>query len=168
MPVAARVSLFLGAVVVALFCVAAGSPASAPCQLTLKSGARQTGPPGQYHLNLVFVDRGPTRCRLRGWPSIELIGPDDPSFGAIYVIPRRSGSSGNVVLSVGAAAHAALTWLPPSEGRPWVPGYLRAVVPTASGESLPMAVPWRFGPVLRQDAATHPGTFVGPVQPGRG
>jgi hypothetical protein len=29
-----------------------------------------------------------------------------------------------------------------------------------------LALPWRYGSVLRQDAATHPGTYIGPIRRG--
>lgn len=67
------------------------------------------------------------------------------------------------------SAHAVLTWLPwrPGNADRWTPGYMRVVVRTNRGESIPVALPWRFGAVLRQDGATHPGTYVCPVVPGQ-
>jgi hypothetical protein len=61
-----------------------------------------------------------------------------------------------------------LTWLSSQagSGTRWTPGYIRVVVHTDRGASLPMALPWPFGTVLRQDSSTHPGTYVGPVSRG--
>jgi hypothetical protein len=139
------------------------------CPLSLELGRRSGTSPGQFHLDLVFVNRGDARCRLAGWPEVELIGPADPTFGSIYTLPRQSGHREAVTLPAGGSAHATLTWLPPSDHLPrWVPGYVRVVVPTASGPSAPMAVAWRRGPVLRQDQATYPGTYIGPIRRGAG
>ena len=95
---------------------------------------------------------------MSGFPDVELIGPNDPTFGSIYFVPDQAGRSESLALRPGQRAHAVLTWLP----GPWKPGYIRVVV----GRSIPTALPWRFGGVLRQDAATHPGTYVGPVRAG--
>jgi hypothetical protein len=136
----------------------------------LKFGGRSEGPPGQFHLNLVFVNSDNltnTSCRVSGFPDVELIGPVYPMYGSIYVLPDQAGRSERVTLRPGQSAHAVLTWLPASSRSDrWVPGYVRAVVPTNRGPSFAMALPWRFGSVLRQDAATHPGTYIGPIRPG--
>lgn len=143
----------------------AGGPI--PCDLTLKFGGRSEGPTGQFHLKLVIVNHDVAACRVLGYPDAELIGPVYPTFGSIYVLPRQTGRTETVTLRVGESAHAVLTWLPPSDPRDrWVPGYVRIVVSTMRGPSFAMALPWRFGPVLRQDAATHPGTYVGPIRRG--
>ncbi len=145
-----------------------GASTPSPCDLTLKFGVRSEGPPGQFHVNLVFADTPyEAPCRISGFPEVELIGPVYPMFGSIYALLDQAGHSQSTVLRSGETAHAILTWLPPSTRRDrWVPGYIRVVVPTNRGPSFAMALPWRFGPVLRQDAATHPGTYIGPLRPG--
>ncbi len=148
----------------------AGGPI--PCDLALKFGARSEGPPGQFHIDLVVVNTDNVTnasCRVSGFPDVELIGPIDPMFGSIYFVPDQAGRSESVTLRPGLRAHAVLTWLPWSKGNVsprWVPGYVRVVVRTNRGLSFAMALPWRFGSVLRQDAATHPGTYVGPIRSG--
>jgi hypothetical protein len=159
------------ALLVVLAACAVGSTAAAvtpiPCELKLAYGSRSQGPPGQLHVDLTFVNQGPTSCRLSGFPDVELIGPVYPDYGSIYVLSRQAGGVQTVTLPPGGRAHAELTWLPSSGNGSWVPGYVRVVVPTGAGASFPLALPWRYGPVLRQDAATHPGTYVGPVRRGR-
>jgi Protein of unknown function (DUF4232) len=148
---------------------AANAGGTGRCALSLELGRRSGTSPGQFHLDLVFVNRGEARCRLAGWPDVELIGPNDPTFGSIYDLPRQSGRRETVTLPAGESAHATLTWLPPADHvTRWVPGYVRVVVPTANGPSGPMAVAWNRGPVLRQDRATYPGTYIGPIQRGAG
>jgi hypothetical protein len=144
----------------------AGTPV--PCLLDLKYGSRSEDPPGQFHLRLVFVnDVTNTACRLSGFPQVELIGPVYPMYGSIYMLPAEAGRPQSVTLRPGQSAHAVLTWLPASSPSDrWVPGYVRVVVPTNRGPSFAMALPWRYGSVARQDAATHPGTYVGPIRRG--
>jgi hypothetical protein len=145
-----------------------------PCDLALRLGSRFQGPAHQFHVD-VIVENAATAytapsCRVFGWPEVELIGPVDPVFGSIYELPPQSGASTPVMLKVGKSAHAVLTWLasPPASSSRWTPGYIRVVVRTNRGQSLPMALPWPFGTVLRQDGATHPGTYVGPMARGAG
>ena len=167
-----RVKLLAGlaGLVVAAGCLAGSGSASTPnpCDLVLRFGMRSQGPSGQFHVNLVFTNAPyEAPCRVSAFPEVELIGPVDPTFGSIYVLPDQAGYSQSTVLRSGQKAHAVLTWLPSSarSGR-WVPGYIRVVVHTNRGPSFAMALPWRFGPVLRQDAAMHPGTYIGPLRPG--
>jgi hypothetical protein len=141
-----------------------------PCDLTLKVGSRFESPPGQFHANLVFANADYPRCRVSGWPDVELIGPDYPLFGTIYVLPQQAGKQTSVLLGAGKSAHAVLTWLPSSLAprARWTPGYVRVAVSTDAGPSFPMAVRWPFGSVERQDGATHPGTYIGPIGRGTG
>lgn len=46
----------------------------------------------------------------------------------------------------------------------WVPQTIAITLPNASGR---LETPWTPGgiPVARQDAATHPGTYIGALQP---
>ncbi len=138
-----------------------------PCDLTLKFGARSEA---LGHVSLAVVNSDNvtrTACRVSGFPDVELIGPVDPMFGSIYFVPDQAGRSESVTLRPGQRAHAVLTWLhASSRSDPWVPGYVRVVVRTNRGLSFAMALPWRFGSVLRQDAATHPGTYIGPIRRG--
>ena len=141
-----------------------------PCDLNLRFGSRSESPPGQFHINLVVVNADDTNtiCRVSGYPNVELIGPAYPTFGTIYSLPQSYGHTESVTLRDGESAHAVLTWLPSSLDlrTQWVPAYVRVVVPTNAGPSFAMALPWRYGSVERQDGATHPGTYVGPI--GRG
>ena len=145
---------------------AAGRPV--PCDLTLRYGPQSEARSGQFHLNLIFANNpGDTPCRVFGFPDVELIGPAYPTFGSIYVLPDQAGTSQSVMLRPGQSAHSLLTWLRgPSSGHRWTPGYIRVVVPTNRGGSFAVALPWRYGSVLRQDGASHPGTYIGPVRPG--
>ena len=151
----------------------AGSPAkgSIPCDLKLRFGHVSKNYPGQFHLNLVIVSSDDIACRVSGYPDVELIGPVYPTYGSIYVLPQSVGRTESVSLRLGQSAHAVLTWLPSGFSRRpyrWTPDYVRVVVHTNRGPSFAMALPWRLGSVERQDAATHPGTYVGPVHRGTG
>ncbi|CAB4684791.1 MAG: DUF4232 domain-containing protein [Actinobacteria bacterium] len=143
--------------------------AALPCQLALEFGSRTGDPGNQFQINLVVVNKDFVTCRLTGFPAVELIGPVDPLLGSIFTLPEQSGRSQVVALRPGQRAHAVLTVLPPDrQSAQWAPGYVRVVVQTGAGPSFAMALPWRFGAVLRQDGASHPGTYIGPLRSGAG
>lgn len=159
-------ALLAGAGAVAVAAPAqAAARAQAPCLLKGSFGAR-TGSAGQSQVAVVLRNDGFAACTLRGFPEVELIGPADPDLGAVYALPRQQVAARTVVLRPGQKARFTLTWLPAEPGGPrWLPGYLRVVIPASAGSSasFPLALAWRLGAVMRQDGATHPGTFVGPL-----
>ena len=145
------------------------------CLLQLTYGREWQDPRQQFHVDLVVTDVD-QNCKavLFGVPDVELIGPpndgDTAYPGAIYWVSEAGSTGSRVPLGRGGKAHFTLTWLPwnggaPVNGRSWVPGYVRVVINSAGGPSEPAALPWPYGSVLRQDAATHSGTYAGPIVP---
>jgi hypothetical protein len=119
------------------------------CRLTMSYGKKIVDPGGQSHVNLVFANTGGS-CKLSGFPAVELLGPGDP-----YVLPQQVVPGGHKTIGHGQKARARLTWLPGN----WPAERVRARVGTAR-----LTLRWPFGPVLRQDGATHPGTYIGPLK----
>lgn len=121
----------------------------------------------QYRLDLVLTNRSATTCTLTGFPGVELVGP--VSNGSTTYDPvRQQVSYRPVTVPAGASAHAALYALPGPDscdaGTAWVPTGVRVTLPGAT-DSFP--VTWPGGSVDNcQGGATHPGTFVGPVESG--
>ena len=138
--------------------------------LTLSLGATTpvAGGSGQYQLPLIFTNNGSTPCTLRGYPKAELHGPSDPN-GPVYQLPEAPAAVTTVTLTVGGTAEATLTYLKAENGdvgsmgsTHWVP---TTVVITPPGSTGQLTASWpSHDPVLRQDEATHPGSYVGPVQ----
>lgn len=127
---------------------------------------------GQYTVPLVFTNTSAKPCELYGVPGVDLVGPRDPN-GTTYSL-RRPGADAaqqRITLAPRQSAHSVLTYLtdtPGSEGslgsRNWVPVQ---VVTTPPGDTHQLVTPWTTGDsVLRQDSATRPGSFVGPIAPG--
>ena len=91
---------------------------------------------------------------------MELLGPNDPQFGPSYQLPQQPGDAQPLTISAGYYVSSLLTFLPgPSDGTGWVPN---SIVLSLPGESKPLVTPWIPGgiSVLRQDAATNPGTYI--------
>jgi hypothetical protein len=108
---------------------------------------------------------------LHGYPTVVLRGPADPN-GRVYRIAESPGSARTVRLRAGGTAEAVITYLKSQAGdigslgsKNWIPTTLVITLPGDQGR---ISVGWPSSdPVLRQDEATHPGTYVGPVLPGR-
>lgn len=104
---------------------------------------------------------------MTGFPGLELVGP--MSDGSTTYDPARQQMSYRAVtVPAGGSAHASLYALPGpdscDDGQAWVPTSVRVTLPDATDS---FSVTWPRGSVDNcQGGATHPGTYVGPVQAG--
>jgi len=141
---------------------AAAVPECATDSIGLSTSA--PGSPGdgtQIHFDMIFTNTSAQSCVVQGYPGVDLIGPDDPMWGPDYQLPEQAGDPQPVTLAPGASATSRLTFLADTSG--WVPRTIAVTLPTAPGR---IETPWIAGgvPVARQDAASHPGTYIGPFQ----
>lgn len=128
--------------------------------------------PGQKTVPLVYTNISSQPCVISGVPGVDLLGPKDPN-GTTYSVPRPNADAAQkrYTLGPGQKATATLTYLiytPGSTGSlgstTWTP---TQVVTTPPGDTHQLVTPWTSADtVLRQDSATHPGTFVGPLVAG--
>lgn len=123
---------------------------------------RTTGEAGQRHTTVVWTNSSSEACTMTGFGGVDLRGPQDP-MGTTYSLPRSSKQAAPVRLAPGGTAHTLITWLPPQDGPGWTP---TSIAITAPDETASKTVGWPGGAVLRQDAATHPGTYIDPVAAG--
>ncbi|WP_242623072.1 DUF4232 domain-containing protein [Pseudonocardia sediminis] len=121
--------------------------------------AQPTGS-GQQNTILAWRNVSDRPCTLAGFGGVDLRGPDDPMFGSSYSLPRSSAQPTTVTLEPGGTGITTITTL---SGGDWTP---TEVVVTAPDETVSKTVPWRGGPVQRQDGATRPGSYIGPVEQG--
>jgi hypothetical protein len=138
--------------------------------LTAGLGSTTTvAPPVQYAVDLVFTNQSSFTCRLDGFPKVVLRGP-----GATTYRPVDAGVKPAVVqVQPGTTVHARLTYLTGAgadacdPGRKWVPAAVDVTPPVAGAR--PFELPWQ-GPKVDncQAGATHPGTYVGPIEAGDG
>lgn len=139
--------------------------APAPCAaeaLNLSTRERPSDSPGQSRLEVVLTNTSAQSCAVQGFPGVDLVGPADPTFGPTYQLPRQAADPAPLTVEPGAAVSSLLTYL---SGGPdgWVPA---TIVVTPPDTTTQLQAPWQAGvSVQRQDGATHPGTFIGPLQP---
>ncbi len=162
-----RAMAVAAAAVPAMFLVPAVGSAQAPiCAADmLNATTRQDAAPnpdGQNELSIVLTNTSPQPCLVQGFPGVDLVGPDDPAFGPTYSLPRQETGFAPVSVAPGHAVSSVVTYLAQgSQG--WTP---EKIVVTPPDTTTQLEVPWTPGlSVQRQDAATHPGTFVGPLRP---
>lgn len=121
---------------------------------------------GQRTVPVVYTNVSDRACEARGVPGVDLVGPDDPN-GPTYPVFRQEADGAVTELEPGSSATAVLTYLTGTDGSVgtsgstgWVP---TGLVTTPPGDTAQLTAPWNGDPVLRQDGATRPGTYVGPL-----
>lgn len=158
--VAGACALAVAAVTVS---TASATPWCTPDSLSLSTGPYAApGDSSQIHFDVILTNIAEQACVLQGYPGVDLVGPDDPMWGPVYSLPRESGDPQPFTLEPGASASSRLTFLPAPDG--WVPTSILVTPPDVTTQ---LEVPWIPGgvAVLRQDGATRPGTYIGPLEP---
>lgn len=116
---------------------------------------------GAHRVAVLWSNRSSGPCTMFGFGGADLDGPDQQPFGPTYHLPRSDEQPSTVRLDPGGTAQTVLNYLSPDgTGEQWLPDHALVTPPD---ETHSVSLPWSFGPVLRQDAATHPGTFLHPV-----
>ncbi|MEV7037357.1 DUF4232 domain-containing protein [Amycolatopsis sp. NPDC051061] len=137
------------------------TPRCTPADLEVLLGkpAEKNDAPGQYDIPLTYRNTSDHTCGLYGVPGVDLVGPDDATFGPVYHLPRVDNGVKYNEVPAGTTASATITVLKAAAGEPaWTPAKLNTIPP---GQTSALTAKWPSDlPVLRQDAATHPGTYV--------
>jgi hypothetical protein len=119
---------------------------------------------GQDELELILTNISQQSCTLQGYPGVDLVGPDVPTLGPVFSLQRQRGDPQPVTLEPGTSATSILTIGEPSLPEDyWLPTTLVVTPPDAATQ---LQIPWiPSTAVQRQDGATSPATFIGPLQP---
>jgi hypothetical protein len=143
---------------------AAAAPDKGKCLLTdvHPEVTQTTGEAGQRHTTVTWTNVSSSTCTMFGYGGVDLKGPPDPQTDT-YSLPRQTSEQPALVrLAPGDKAHTVITWLPSDTTR-WTPTKLLVTPPDETHSAV---LDWPGGAVTRQDGATHPGTYVGPVEKG--
>ncbi|WP_322750448.1 MULTISPECIES: DUF4232 domain-containing protein [unclassified Frankia] len=144
--------------------VSAGSTITrcAMAGLTVTLGTVTTVAASQRQIPVTFTNRSATRCSMYGFPGAQLLSAN----GATYDIPRSPlVSSTRIVLAPGANAHATLTYLADDTASSSDFAATRLGI-TPPDERSSTVLPWTYGPIVNQEGATHPGTYIMALTPG--
>lgn len=123
---------------------------------------------GQTTVPVVYTNTSGHTCTMYGFGGVDLHGPQYPTYGPVYSLPRQQAAPLKVTLAPGGHAHVTITYLlnrgQAARSQPWRPAYLLITPPD---ETTSLRVAWTTGDaVVRQDGATHPGTYISPVTAG--
>jgi hypothetical protein len=137
------------------------APACQASQLRYSWAGTKAAPSGgsdQMQATVALTNNSGHACSMYGFPGVDLV-----NSGEQWSLERDSTTPHTVTVASGASAHFIITYLV------WHSGESAAfkpttVVITAPNQRNSYDLPWRFGPVLKQDGATHPGTFIDPVR----
>jgi hypothetical protein len=138
------------------------APGPPPCHtagLAVSLGEPQGPSGGQQTMLLTFTNISAAACSMYGFPGVSLVA----GGGIQWALERQSQPPQPVVLPPGGHSRSTLTLLR------WEAGDGTSFAPTLAyvtppDETTYATLAWPSGVVLvRQDEATHPGTFIGPV-----
>ncbi|MFJ9563348.1 DUF4232 domain-containing protein [Streptomyces fuscichromogenes] len=130
-------------------------PACQASQLGYSWADSGSGTGQQKHAVVALTNKSGHSCTMYGFPGVDLV-----NSGRQWSLQRTNATPKRVTLANGAAADFPITFLESDETDAFNP---TTVVITAPNQRSSFDLPWHGGPVLLQDGATHPGTFVGPV-----
>lgn len=142
------------------------APDGGRCVLTDLTGelSAPSGTSGQQQVRVVWTNTSGRACSMTGFGGVDLVA--SPRSEDRYSLPRQERATSTVRLAPGERAHSTITYLPAGGGD----GAYAAtkVFATPPDETHSIVLDWPGGPVLRQDGATRPGSYLGPVEAGAG
>ncbi|MBM9509668.1 DUF4232 domain-containing protein [Actinacidiphila acididurans] len=120
------------------------------------SGAQSVGSAGGVIIKM--TNNGAGTCTMKGYPGVDLVGG-----GRTWSLSRQTSVTPHAVtVAQGHSTSFTITYLPFAAGDGQELD-VKTVVITPPNDTTSAKVAWDFQPVLLQDGATHPGTYVGPV-----
>lgn len=132
--------------------------------LSVTLGAPQGQPGQQRTVGVVFTNTSGASCTMHGYPGVNLVQTASDQWSLV----RQVAPVGTVTLAPGASAHATLTFYQWSATVPNVKFVPAQVLVTPPDETTHATIGWLPGViVVRQDGATHPLTYIGPVVAGQ-
>ncbi|MFF7979790.1 DUF4232 domain-containing protein [Streptomyces sp. NPDC007901] len=116
-----------------------------------------SGGDDQRHAVVALTNKSGHTCTLYGFPGVDLV-----NSGRQWSLQRAGVTPHRVTLASGDSANFTITYLA-SEQDDSTAFTPTTVVITAPNQRTSYDLPWHGGPVVLQDGATHPGTYVDPV-----
>lgn len=143
---------------------AAGTTACTVSGLSVSFGSKTGTGDAQTTQTVVLTNKGSAACTMDGFPGVNLVGTVNGQKNYPWPLTRSSASYSTVTLAPGASAHFDLVYLPFAAGDGTEISVTQIVL-TPPNTTTHLNLAWTQ-PVLLQDAATHPGTWITPVTAG--
>lgn len=140
---------------------AQGTPPCSLADLAVTISGPQGPAGGQRTVSIAFISKANEACYLYGFPGVDLVGKN-----LTWPLQRSGPGPERVVLPPRGVAHSTLTFLAwaPSDSASFTPTEVEVTPP---GGTEYATLPWKPGsPIVLQNEATRPGTYIGPVSSG--
>jgi hypothetical protein len=111
-----------------------------------------------------MTNTGSAACTMAGFPGVDLVGDARGQQNYTWPLERQSASYSALTLPPGGEAHFTIMYLVANPGSSGNIDVTHMVI-TPPGDYTHAQMAWDQG-ILLQDAATHPGTYISPVEPG--
>jgi len=111
-----------------------------------------------------LTNKSSSSCTMDGFPGVNLVGTASGQKNYSWPLTRSSAKYSTVTLKSGESAHFDLVYLPFAAGDGTELAVTKIVL-TPPNTTSQANLTWSQ-PVLLQDAATHPGTWITPVTAG--
>ncbi|MER6569038.1 DUF4232 domain-containing protein [Streptomyces sp. NPDC001093] len=110
-----------------------------------------------------FTNRSKHTCTLSGFAGVDMVGAQKTD--GTWSLARSSKKSEKMTLGQGDTVDFSITLLPVTGSTPQKEKFVPAkFLVTPPNETTHFTLKWPFGgQILKQDGATHPGTYVNPV-----
>lgn len=110
-----------------------------------------------------FTNKSTRTCTLSGFAGVDMVGAQKTD--GTWSLARSSKAPAKLVLEKGDTVDFGVTLLPVAASTPKAQKFVPAkFLVTPPNETAHFTLTWPFGgQILKQDAATHPATFVDPI-----
>jgi hypothetical protein len=136
-----------------------------PTDLRVALGASTPGS-GNSYLKVDLTNASSATCTMDGFPGVNLVGTVNGKKGYQWPLERSTQTPPSLVtLAPGAVAHFTMSYLAWDSGTAGEEINVDEIIITPPDDTTQTNVTWKQG-ILLQDSATHPGTWIEPVQAG--
>ncbi|MDX3067484.1 DUF4232 domain-containing protein [Streptomyces sp. ND04-05B] len=110
-----------------------------------------------------FTNQSERTCTLSGFAGVDMVGAQ--TTDGTWSLVRSSRTPSKLTLEPGGTVDFSITLLPVAASTPKAEKFVPAkFVVTPPNETKSFTLKWPFGgQILKQDGATHPGTFLDPI-----
>ncbi|MFF8670144.1 DUF4232 domain-containing protein [Streptomyces sp. NPDC015242] len=117
----------------------------------------------QTQASIWFTNRSNRTCTLSGFAGVDMIGAQKTD--GTWSLARSSKAPVTMTLEQGDTVDFSITLLPVAASTPQKEKFVPAkFLVTPPNETEHFTLSWPFGgQILKQDAATHPGTYLNPI-----
>ncbi|KAA6214479.1 DUF4232 domain-containing protein [Streptomyces albofaciens JCM 4342] len=114
---------------------------------------------GSTTTSIVLTNKSHRTCKIGGFAGVDL-QPD--AGGPSWSLARSAAKHGTTTLAPGDSTDFTvnLGMAKENDEGSWKPA---TVAVTPPNETTPLTLKWPWGPLIHQDGATHPATFVNPI-----